>query len=159
MNEIWDGNKGPEDLTSEFSDFFKLSKRGYFLNDFDDSMKNHMYDSPLPPLTALNPIEKMPVKKDQRFLSFILNYLLKRFLVAITCNPYMWKISMKWSEESWRTSKFEWYIVYGPYHMICSYLSAETRTLKIQDGQDGQDIDFLTGNSCGRLIIWFCYSR
>ena len=64
LNEIWDGNKGPEDLSNEFSDFFKLSKRGYFLNDFDDSMKNHMYDSPLPPLTALNPIEKMPVKKD-----------------------------------------------------------------------------------------------
>ena len=120
LNEIWDGNKGPEDLTNEFSDFFKLSKRGYFLNDFDDSMKNHMYDSPLPPLTALNPIEKMPVKKDQRFLSFILNNVLKRFLVAITCNPSMWKISMKWSEESWRTSKFELYIVYGPY-MICSY--------------------------------------
>ena len=66
LNEIWDGNKLPEDLSNEFSDFFKLSKRGYFLNDFDDSMKNHMYDSPLPPLTALNPIEKMPVKKDQR---------------------------------------------------------------------------------------------
>ena len=64
LNEIWDGNKGPEDLSNEFSDFFKLSKRGYFLNDFDDSMKNHMIDSPLPSLTGLSPIENMPVKKD-----------------------------------------------------------------------------------------------
>ena len=64
LNEIWDGNKGPEDLSNEFSDFFKISKRGYFLNDFDDSMKNHMIDSPLPSLTGLSPIENMPVKKD-----------------------------------------------------------------------------------------------
>ena len=81
MNEIWDGNKGPEDLSNEFSDFFKLSKRGYFLNDFDDSMKNHMYDSPLPPLTALNPIEKMPVKKDvdQKYIWYNSRSLTKRF--------------------------------------------------------------------------------
>ena len=46
------------------------------------------------------------------------NYYLKLFSVAITCNLSMWKISMKWSEESWRTSEFRWYIIYGPKSMV-----------------------------------------